>query len=185
MDSPEGRPPSRSAWVPLAEVTKPHGVRGEVHLKLFNQDSDVLLDQDEVLVRLADGAEHEVSVDGARRAAGAILMKLYSVDDRDRADELRGALVCVRRDAFPPLDEGEFYVCDVEGARAMLRLGEELTPLGRVRELRSYPSVEVLVISAADGGKDWEIPLVEAFVERVDAERGEVIVASLAGLDRG
>lgn len=71
-------------WIPLAEIARPHGVRGEVRLRLFNKDSDTLLDQDEVLVRLPDGAEHEVSVDTARRADDAILMKLHSVDDRDR-----------------------------------------------------------------------------------------------------
>src|SRR5271168_3861337 len=98
------------AWVALAEVARPHGVRGELRLKLFNKDSDMLLDRDEVLVRLPDGEEHEVSIDRARRADDAILMKLYSIDDRDRADELRGALLCVRRREFPPLGEGEFYV---------------------------------------------------------------------------
>jgi 16S rRNA processing protein RimM len=172
-------------WVPLAEVARPHGVKGELRLKLYNQDSDILLDQDDVLVRLKSGVEHEVSVDRARRADDAILMKLHSVDDRDRADELRGAHICVRREKFPPLEEGEFYVCDVEGAQAFMRDGEGLVPLGTVRELRTYPSVEVLVISAADGGKDWEIPLVEAFVERVDSAAREVVVASLDGLTRG
>ena len=36
------------AWVPLAEVARPHGVRGELRLRLFNKSSDTLLDQDEV-----------------------------------------------------------------------------------------------------------------------------------------
>src|SRR3984957_5958857 len=93
-------------WVPLAEVARPHGVRGELRLKLFNEDSDVLLDRDEVLGRLPGGEEHEVSVDRARRADDAILLKLHSIDDRDRADELRGAFICVRRRDFPPLEEG-------------------------------------------------------------------------------
>ena len=149
-----------SAWVPLAEVARPHGVRGELRLKLFNQDSDILLEQDHVLLRLKDGKEREASVDGARRADDAILMRLHGVVDRDRADELRGALVCVQRESFPPLDEGEFYVCDVEGARVSMRRGGALELLGTVRELRSYPSVDVLVVSARDGGKDWEVPLV-------------------------
>ena len=81
----------------------------------------MLLGRDEVLVRLPDGEEHEVSVDRARRADDAILMKLHSVDDRDRADELRGAHICVQRRDFPPLEEGEFYVCDVEGAQRRVR----------------------------------------------------------------
>jgi 16S rRNA processing protein RimM len=160
-------------------------VRGELRLKLYNQDSDILLDQEEVMLRLPDGKERSVKVAKARRADDAILMKLVSVEDRDGADALRGARVCVPRESFAALEEGEFYVCDLEGAKVSMRTGEELVPLGTVRELRSYPSVEVLVVKADDGGKDWEIPLVEAFVERVDAAAHEVIVASVDGLERG
>ncbi len=175
------------AWVPLAEVARPHGVKGELRLKLYNRDSDILLEQDEVLLRPKDGPEQEVSVDRARRADDAILMKLHAVDDRDRADELRGAQICVQRTSFPPLEEGEFYVCDLEGARVSVRRGgaAELEPLGTVKELRTYPSVDVLVVAADDGGKDWEVPLVAAFVERVDAERREVVVTGVDGLERG
>lgn len=72
---------AHDAWVPLAEVMRPHGLRGEVRLKVFNEDSDVLLSQGDVLLRMADGEEHEVSVDAARRAGDAILMKLDSIDD--------------------------------------------------------------------------------------------------------
>ena len=168
-------------WVPLAEIARPHGVRGELRLKVFNRDSDILLTLDEVLVRLPDGAEHEVSVDGARRADQAILLKLYSVDDRDRAEELRGALVCAKRGDFPPLDAGEFYACDVVGARVVAP-GDVV--LGTVRELRSYPSVDALIVAAADGGRDWEIPLVEAFVGAVDAAGGVVTLVTTDGLER-
>ena len=175
---------SPDAWVPLAEVARPHGVKGELRLKLFNKDSDVLLDQDEVLVRLPDGVEHEVSIDRARRADQAILLKLHSIDDRDRADELRGALICVKRGVFPPLEDGEFYTCDVLGAKVVA--GE--TVLGTVREVSNYPTVDTLMVRAADGGKDWEIPLVDAFVERVDVSaedgRGLVAIRTLEGLER-
>ena len=61
-------------FVPLAEVMRPHGVRGELRLKVFNAESDLLLSHDEVRVREQDGTEHEVSVDHARRADTAILI---------------------------------------------------------------------------------------------------------------
>jgi 16S rRNA processing protein RimM len=169
------------AWVPLAEVARPHGVRGELRLKVFNRDSDILLDLDEVLVRMKDGEEHEVSIDSARRADQAILMKLYSVDDRDRAEELRGALICARRAAFPPPEDGEFYACDVVGAKLLAPDGAEM---GTIYELRSYPSVDALIARAKDGGKDWEVPLVEAMVEKVDVASGEVKLKTLEGLER-
>jgi 16S rRNA processing protein RimM len=96
------------SWVPLAEVARAHGVRGEVRLRPYNRDSDLLTRLDEVLVRFPDGDEQEVSVDSARAANEAILMKLHGVDDRDRAAELRGSILCARRGDFPALEPGEF-----------------------------------------------------------------------------
>jgi len=168
------------AWVPLAEIARPHGVRGEVRLKVFNKTSDVLLDRDEVLVRLENGEEHEVSVEAARRADDAILMKLYSVDNRDRADELRGAKVCIRRRDFPPIDEGEFYTVDIIGAEA--RLGGER--LGEVIELMTYPTLETLIVRPDDGKGTWEIPLTETYVGKVDIPARTVEVLTLDELER-
>ncbi|OJY31196.1 MAG: 16S rRNA processing protein RimM [Myxococcales bacterium 68-20] len=168
------------AWVPLAEIARPHGVRGEVRLKVFNKTSDVLLQQDEVLVRMSDGEEHEVSVVAARRADDAILMKLYSVDDRDRADELRGALVCVRRRDFPPAEEGEFYTIDLVGAE--VRVNAER--LGVVVETMSYPTLEALLVRADDGKGDWEIPLTETYVGKIDTSARVIDVLTLDELER-
>lgn len=169
--------------MPLAEVARPHGVRGEVRLKLFNRDSDILLSQDEILLRLPNGEEHEVTIDSARRADTAILMKLYSIDDRDRADEIRGGLICVKRSEFPKLDEGEFYVHDVIGSEVRVASLENQL-LGVVKDVMTYPTVDTLVVKAADGGSDWEIPLVQAFVSNVDSINKRVDVAHLDGIER-
>ena len=167
-------------WVPLGEVARPHGVKGELRLRLFNATSDVLLAQDEVLVRLKNGEEHEVSVERARRADDAILMKLFSVDDRDRAEDLRGAQICVRRGDFPEAEEGEFYAIDVVGSEARLA-GQRV---GVVAELITYPSIEVLLIHADDGKGDWEVPLTEMFVGKVDVANKVVDLVTLDDVER-
>jgi 16S rRNA processing protein RimM len=104
--------------------------------------------------------------------AGFLLAKFRGVDDRDAAELLRGAAVCVDRSRFPPLDEGEFYVCDVIGARLVGPSGE----LGVVEDFISYPSTEVLVVRLEGGAAQGkiELPLVEDFVERVEADVGQV-----------
>ncbi|HEY1958938.1 MAG TPA: ribosome maturation factor RimM [Polyangiaceae bacterium] len=163
--------------MPLAEVARPHGVRGEVRLQLYNAESDFLLEVDEVLVRLKDGAEHEVSIDAARRADKTILLKLHSVDDRDRADELRGAILCVKRSEFPPLEEGEFYACDVEGSEARV----QNTRIGTVTRFVEYPAAFVLLVKKDDGG-EIEVPLTDAYVEKIDAEARVVVLSSVDGL---
>jgi 16S rRNA processing protein RimM len=178
----------------LADVMRAHGVRGEVRLRPFRTDSDLLLDVAEVLVRFpaepsrrarpaAPPPQSEAlrRVEFARRANDAILMKLEGVDDRDEADGLRGAVVCVRRGDFPDLEDGEFYACDVEGARVIVEGGDEL---GTVRELQSLPSVELLVVDPKDGGPAFEVPLVDAFVAGVDVEEGVVTLRTTEGLER-
>jgi 16S rRNA processing protein RimM len=171
---------AQDAWVPLAEVARPHGIKGELRLRLFNAESDVLLGQEDVLVRLKDGEEHEVSVERARRADDAILIKLYSVDDRNRAEELRGAHICVRRRDFPEAEPGEFYAIDVVGSVAMLA-GERV---GVVAELVQYPSIEVFLIHADDGQGDWEVPLTEMFIGKVDVENKVVELLTLDEVER-
>ena len=164
-------------WVPLAEIARPHGVRGEVRLTLYNTESDLLLDVDEVLVRLKDGKEHEVSIDAARRADKTILLKLHSVDDRDRAEDLRGAQICVAREAFPPLEAGEFYTCDVEGAEVRLQNAR----IGIVERVEEYPTTHALVVKKDDGSK-IEVPLTDAYVEKVDVEARVVSLSTLEDL---
>jgi 16S rRNA processing protein RimM len=174
------------AWVPLAEIARAHGVRGEVRLRPFNRDSDLLLRLEEVLVRCADGTEREMDVEWARPAHDAVLMKLSSVTDRDGAAELRGALVCARRGRFPPLGEGEFYACDVEGAHVIVeRPQESAREVGHVRALQRGPGADVLVVDPRDGGPPWQVPLVGQFVRKVDVLLGVVTLVTLDGVERG
>jgi 16S rRNA processing protein RimM len=168
--------PKDDDWVPLAVVGRPHGVRGEVRAHPFNKDSSLLLELEEVLVRFPNGEEHEVSIDGAREGNDAILLKLHSVDDRDAADGIKGAHLLVKRGDFPPLDEGEFYACDVVGADAIID-GEVV---GRVVELSSYPSVDILLVETKHGR--YEVPLVDPYVDGVNAD-GAVVLKTLEGLD--
>jgi 16S rRNA processing protein RimM len=150
--------------VPLAEIARPHGIAGELRLKVYNLDSDLLLRRPPVLLRLPDGTERQATLSAAREVDKALLVRVSGVDDRNAAEALRGAEVCVPRALLPPPAEGEFYAWDLEGAQAVLTSGE---PVGRETE----------------GGKRIEVPLVEAYVARVDADRGVVELVTVDGLD--
>ncbi len=165
-------------YVPVAEVARPHGVRGEVRLQVYNLGSDLLLARPPVRLRLPDGSEREVKIRSARAVNKGILVELEGVSDRDAAEALRGAEVCVRRDLFPAEEEGEFYACDLEGARAVLASGEEV---GRVTAVQSYPTCDVLLIDRGPAGP-LEVPLVDAYVASVDPERAIVELVTIEGL---
>lgn len=168
--------PAAPRLVPLAEISRPHGVRGELRLKLFNRDSDLLLDIEEVVIEYPDGERRAVSVQAARRANDTILLQLEGCGDRDEAEDLRGAKILVPRESFPPIGEGEFYVFDVLGAKVMAPDGE----VGVVEGFQSYPTVDALEVRTPGGL--IEIPLVDDVVASVDVSAGIITIRSRESL---
>ena len=163
--------------VPLAEITKPHGVRGEVRLKVYNVDSDLLLEVDEVVADFPDGGRDVLKITSARRVPDGILARFEGTNDRDEADELRGVRLSLPRSAFPPPEEGEFYACDVEGAKVVAPDGE----VGTVERLISYPTCDALIVVTTKGRA--EIALVEGVVEEIDTDAHVVRIASRDALE--
>jgi 16S rRNA processing protein RimM len=171
---------TEGTFIPLAEVARPHGVTGELRLKVYNAESRLLVRGRDVLLRLADGSERAMRVSSSRPTVKALLVRFEGVADRSAAEALRGAKVCVERAAFPPPDEDEFYACDVEGAEVVL--AEDGTVVGVAVGLTSYPTCDVLVVQRpADQGR-LEVPLTETYVEKVDLGAKIVRLRSIDGL---
>ena len=117
-----------------------------------------------------------VAVDGrparVERRAGTDERPIVRLDvarTREGAEALRGARLEVARADAPPLDEGEFWAEDLEGAS--VRAGGRI--LGVVRRLVPLPSCEALEL---DDGHATLIPLVGDAIVSVDAEAGTIEV---------
>lgn len=166
-----------SPYVALAVVARPHGVRGELRLKVFNPDSTVLERQRHVRLVPRDGEARLVRVRSLRAVPGALLVRLDGVDDREAAEALRGAQLEVPREAFDAIEaEDEHYVVDLIGSRVML--GD--TELGTVADVSSYPTCDALVVARKEGGK-LEVPLQGTYVGAI--EDGVVHVLTIDGLE--
>jgi 16S rRNA processing protein RimM len=160
-------------YVAIAEVARPHGVQGELRLRLYNEASEVLLGKPKV--RLVTGAGvREARIKTARRVPGALLVRLDGVNGRDEAEALRGASVEVARDLLPPPQEGEHYVCDLEGCRVHVAGAD----VGVVVAVNSYPTCDALVVERPDGSR-VEAPLVDTTLEGVDLEQRIVHLRSM------
>ncbi|MCC6646030.1 MAG: 16S rRNA processing protein RimM [Polyangiaceae bacterium] len=170
---------STDRLVELAVVARPHGVRGELKLKLHNEDSEALLSTREITLRRAGAPDVTARIETARRANDALLVRLCGVDTREAAEALRGVAVCVPRSSLPEPDEDEFYAIDVIGAEVVAPEGR----VGEVIEFVEYPTCSVLVV-ATEKGK-VEVPLVDGVVARVDVAARRVELTTTAALEPG
>ena len=169
----------RTRFLAIGLVTRPHGVRGEVRLRLHNAESTALEEVDAIHLALpgASGEPRRYGLAAARYVDGGVLCELEGVDDRDQADALRGAEVLVPRAELAPLADGEFYLGDLEGCEVVTRAGQ---PFGVVHQVQELGAHDTLVIH--DGEVERLLPYVPAFVVAVDLEARRVVVDPPEGL---
>lgn len=167
-------------WVEVGCVARPHGIRGELRIKLHNPDSEILLDVAEVFVRKGEDEGRVMAVRSVRAAAdGFALMAFDGVTTRSEADALRGAGLLVPRGILPEAEDGEFYVHDILGAKVVQPDGRVL---GEVVDYVSYPTTDVLIVQ---GAARYEIPLVDDFVRDIDTVQKIVTVEGVDDFEAG
>lgn len=181
-NSPERRQPTgagaaEAAPLRIGRLTRAHGLKGELEVRLDWPDSRALLEAERVLLSLPDGASDSYVIASTRSTGKGILVRLEGVEDRNAAEALCGSTVSVDRADLPPLEEGEYYLCDLVG----LEVSGPSGPLGRVLEIQMYPSVDAVVIEAPNGAC-YEQPLLPEWLERVDVKGAGIVLRSLDGL---
>ena len=158
--------------VALAEVGRPHGVSGELRLKVYNLDSQQLWGQRELRIVSADGEARNMRVESLREVPNGALLRLEGVSSREQAEALRGARIEVPRESLEPPGADEYYIADLIGCDVDLAG----VRLGVVRDVVSYPTCDVLVIDRARGSR-LEVPLHADYVDRVDVAARKVALS--------
>jgi 16S rRNA processing protein RimM len=167
--------PSRAA-TPLivAELLRPHGVCGEMMAKISGIEPALLgglrLEMEE-----RNGVRAAALVRNVRQGGGGWIVAIEGVDDRDRAEELRGARLLASREDLPPPGPGEWWIADLVGLRVVGENGEDL---GVLEEVLKLPANDVFVVRGAGG--EILVPVLEGVV--LDIVEGTMRIAIPAGL---
>ncbi len=165
------------ARVCMGIVGAPHGVRGAVRVKSFTDAPDAIASygalEDET------GERHFTPrVVGPAKGDGMVIVTFPGVDDRDRAEKLRGLRLYAPRAALPATGEDEFYHADLVGLAALLRDG---TPLGTVIAVHDFGAGDMIEI-ARDAGMPVLVPFTRAAVPDVDLAARRVVIDPPDGL---
>lgn len=159
-------------WFQVGYVARAHGLRGELGIKPFDPESEVLLGVRRLRLRRKTGEEGLHVVVQARPAAKEHLICLEGVEDRTAAEALVGAAVEVDRADLPAPADGEFFQGDLVGLQAY---DSEGVLLGEVCALWETGPVPNLVIRGPDH-PELLIPFADDFVPEVDLEQRRITV---------
>lgn len=181
MSSKSSRTEERRADLPervtVGRVIRPHGVRGEVTVAVltdvpgrFDPGSRLLMAREE------GGPAVPVEVVFSRAQKGGMVVRFAGIEDRDRAEELRGAWLEVELAQVPAAPPGTYYHYELLGCRCFDG-GREL---GKVVDLVEDGGGLLLIVS--DGERQVPVPFVAGFLKDVDVATGRIDLELPPGL---
>lgn len=165
------RAPESSEWVALGLLGKARGLKGDLWFRPYNVATEAVVPGASLRAVLRDGSKRALTVEGLSDQGGGLVIQFAGIDSRETAEVLTGASVELQRKDFPPLEEGEYYHCDLVGIRVSDAAGKAL---GTVVRVEAYPTCDALVIATEAG--ELELPITDAVVLSLDVAGRTAVV---------
>lgn len=158
----------------MGKCSRPHGIKGAFHFHLVNPEQSSL------------GPGAKIWLTGKNIPASGqwmtiksitfghkVMAYLEGVEGRNEVEALLPFEIYQNRNDFPDLEEGEYYLEDLKGLKAIeLKTGEKF---GVVQSFYHNGAQDVMVIRAVSGPM-IELPMVEAFFHEINWEDQTVTV---------
>lgn len=158
-------------WILVGYVAGPHGLRGEVKVKVLTDrpkrfDAGALL-----FLKAPDSGDFRSTrvAEGRLTAQGAII-RLEGIASREQAEELAGASLFISREQLSPPEDGYYYGFQLEGCEVY----EGGRLVGTVRQLAEGKANPYLEIAPPEGGSDILVPFVGDVILKVDLDQRRI-----------
>ena len=155
-----------------------HGVRGEI--KVFPTTDDIKRFDylKEVVMDCKKDGMKAFTVSSVKYFKNLVILKFKDVDNINDIEKYKGADIFVTRENAIPLEEDEFYIADIIGAKVVSDEGDEL---GELTDVLQTGANDVYVVKMKNG-KDGLFPAIPDCIKDVDVENKILTVHIMPGL---
>ncbi len=157
----------------LARVSAPHGVHGEVRIRV---DTDIPENLQSGRRVYLDGRGEPREIE-ALHLDGRPRIKLRGINTREAAEALRGAELVIPIHEAVPLPEGRFYAVELLGVHVVDTRGDSL---GTIRDVLVTGSNDVYVVSGPDG--EVLVPATSEVVQEFNPKTRQMTIYMLEGM---
>lgn len=164
-------------WVPVGDITKTHGLKGEVKLRPMVIDPSLVQGAHRVRIVGDDAEPVEKVLEKVRGQGGRWIVKFKDCKTIEEAQILVGRSLEIYSEDFQPLPEGEYYWFQIEGLQVF---DEEGRYYGTVNEIIVTGSNDVYVVQ--DGDKELLLPMIDSVVKSIDLKENKLIFHIIEGL---
>lgn len=173
---------SGTEYLIVGTVQKPHGIKGELFIRLETDRPDAVYAPGRTLL-LGDAkgrrSDAVLTIERARAFKGGMLVKVAEHTGRTpEMDALRGLTLLIPRSEAAALADDEVFYHDLVGMKIVT---EAEGTIGVIAEVYDAPSGPLLSVTR-EAGKELLIPFVRETIRRLDAAEGVLELEMPAGL---
>ena len=135
----------------VGEVLRPHGVRGEVRVRVLTENREQILDLEYVYLAKSPEDKDRIRLDvrGVRFNKSYALLALAGHSSRNDAEQLRSKLVMIDPAQAAPLQADQYYLFQLIGLTVVCHDEE----IGRVKEVLQTGANDVYVVDSPTHGE--------------------------------
>lgn len=164
-------------YLQVGVISSTHGIKGEVKvfpttdsLERFRQLEEVLLDTGRERIPL--------KVESVKFFKQFAILKFEGFDSINDIEKYRGRGLLVSREQAVPLQEGEYYIADLQGMEVVT---EDGAVFGRLRDVMETGANDVYIVDTQEHGEVL-LPAIRECILEVDVEAGKMKVRLMPGL---
>ena len=163
--------------VPLGQILKPHGIKGELKVLFYNENSNSLENNQIVFLKNLDNEIIEYKIERISYSFKKNRIKFFDINTIGEAEELRGYTLNVLRSNLPKLAKNEYYLNDLVG---YLLIDDSNKNYGIVSDVLVLPANNVLSVTMEN--KEYLIPLIDDVILDINQEEKKIIIDPIEGL---
>lgn len=164
-------------FIPLFKVLSTHGLKGDLKVALLTNNPELISYIKDLYIK--NNWENPFKIKYIKKGPGFnIYILSFEETNYDLASSLVNQFLYLNLSDLPPTKEEEFYYYQLENLTVIDTQGKEWGTVVSVMPVGEY---ELLLIRTEDK-REFYLPLVEEYVEKVDLEKRLLLVKNIDDL---
>ncbi len=164
-------------YLRVGVISTTHGIRGEVKVYPTTDDPNRFLELKQVFLDTGKDLL-PLEIEGVKFFKQMVILKFKDMDDINDIEKYRNKDLLITRENAVPLEEDEYFICDLIDAEVVTEDGEKL---GILTEILTTAANDVYVVKTAEG-KEILIPYIKECILKIDVENKKILVHLMKGL---
>ncbi|MEG0772293.1 ribosome maturation factor RimM [Clostridium sp.] len=154
-------------FMSVGQISKPHGIRGEVKVISLMDSLEDFRELDEVFID-----EKRIKITEVKLQKDRAILKIEGIDTVEAAERYRNKYLMIKREDAKDLPEDTYYVADLIGCTVLDTDGKNL---GKIYDVIQTGSNDVYWVKG-EGKAEVLIPVLKDIVVNIDINSSEILI---------